>query len=508
MEKEKMLILDRFELSVKKYPDKEAVTDEQSSMTYNELMDSAKRIGSRLSEFTDKGKPIPVFIEKSVKTLAAIYGVIYSGCFYVPISKEQPDQRLMDILKTTAAKTVITDEDGAKRLEENQYEGNVLKIDELLKASVNDTKLADIRSCCSKDDLLYVIFTSGSTGKPKGIAVSQDAVVKFINHFTETFNMSEKDRFGNQAPFDFDVSVKDIYSSCFTGGTLVIIPKGLFVSPARLLDYICDKKATTLIWAVPALCIISAMKGFDYRIPENVNKVLFSGQAMSVCQLTKWQQALPEAMFVNLYGPTEITCNCTYYIAHRVYNQDEKLPLGEALPGRHIVLMDDEMNVITDENVSGEICVYGESISEGYYGNESETNKRFVKYNCNGKVVRMYKTGDLAYYGENHLLYFSGRKDFQIKHMGHRIELEEIEHAMTGIRGVEEGCCVYEKEAGKIIAFYNGLKEHRELHKQLKEALPNYMIPNKYVQIEQMPLTKNGKIDRKYLLDMAMESGV
>lgn len=178
---------------------------------------------------------------------------------------------------------------------------------------IDERQLLAVRKACTADDLLYGIFTSGSTGVPKGIVVSHKSVINFITHFIHTFQFAETDVIGNQAPFDFDVSVKDIYTCLMTGATLVIIPTKLFSVPPVLLDYLCNKHVNTLIWAVSALTLISALHGLKYRIPIEVKRVMFSGEVMPVKQLRQWQLALPEAEFVNLYGPSEITCNCTYY---------------------------------------------------------------------------------------------------------------------------------------------------------------------------------------------------
>ena len=193
--------------------------------------------------------------------------------------------------------------------------------------------------------------------------VSHKAVIDFITHFTEIFGINEEDRIGNQAPFDFDVSVKDIYSAVMTGAALVLIPRQMFSVPAALLDYLCEKKTTVLIWAVSALTMISALGGLKYRIPSDVRKVMFSGEVMPGRQLALWQQALPGAEFVNLYGPTEITCNCTYFSVKKICGEEEKLPIGKAFPGRKVFLLTEEGREIREPEQTGEICVAGEALS-------------------------------------------------------------------------------------------------------------------------------------------------
>lgn len=333
---------------------------------------------------------------------------------------------------------------------------------------------------------------------PKGIVVSHKSVINFITHFIHTFQFAETDVIGNQAPFDFDVSVKDIYTCLMTGATLVIIPTKLFSVPPVLLDYLCNKHVNTLIWAVSALTLISALHGLKYRIPIEVKRVMFSGEVMPVKQLRQWQLALPEAEFVNLYGPSEITCNCTYYRVKRIFEDDEILPLGKAFDGRRVFLIDNEEKEISTAEKNGEICVSGESLAEEYYHNPEETRKKFRWMETAGGMVRYYCTGDLGYYSAAGELYFSGRKDFQIKHMGHRIELEEIEHALNQLDGVENSCCVMNTKKNRLVGFYFGTAESKEIKNGLKKKLPQYMIPHTIVRVAHMPLNKNGKIDRNY----------
>ena len=351
---------------------------------------------------------------------------------------------------------------------------------------------------------MYCNFTSGSTGVPKGVLIAHRSVIDFIDCFVPLFELSENDVFGNQAPFDFDVSVKDIYSSLKVGGTLVIIPKSYFMFPNSVMDMIEKNGVTTLIWAVSALTLLSRLHGLKYKAPESINKIMFSGEQMPVKQLNNWRSYYPNAKYVNLYGPTEITCNCTYHILDREYSGEERVPIGRAFPNERVFLLDEDNNLVTPEQtgVSGEICVAGTAVGLGYYGNPEMTDRAFTVNPLNPYFKEMiYHTGDLAYYGEDGLLYFAGRKDFQIKHMGHRIELEEIESVLSSVNLVEQACCFFDEKRGKVVGCYVGSDDKKAILATMKKKVPEYMVPNVLVCMDELPLTKNGKTDRKKLME-------
>lgn len=309
---------------------------------------------------------------------------------------------------------------------------------------------------------------------------------------------------GNQAPFDFDVSVKDIYAALYTGAALAVIPRRLFSQPAALMDYLCEHRVTSLTWAVSALCLVSALHGLDYRTPDTVRRVLFSGEVMPPAHLRRWMQALPHADFVNLYGPTEITCNCTYHRIERENEYAAGLPLGNAFPNARVFLLDGKGQEVTRPDEVGEICVGGAGLALGYYNAPEQTAQAFVQHPCNQRYMeRIYRTGDLGRYDAQGRLYFCGRRDFQIKHMGHRIELEEIERAAAALPGAEQCCCVFDERKSRLHAFYTGTAESAALYEQLSRQLPVFMLPRTLERLEHMPLTANGKADRRRLLAIA-----
>lgn len=494
-------ILDYLEQSAIHYPDKIAFADETSACTYKELRRTAKSVGTKLANYVPPRSPVPVFMEKRVETIYAFLGAVYAGCFYVLLDPKLPSERLKQILQTLQSEVLVLHPDYEKQFKTLEYEGNVVNILEAVQEEEDAVLLEAIREQRLDIDPLYAIFTSGSTGIPKGVLVSHRSVIDFMEEFVDIFEITDKDVIGNQAPFDFDVSVKDIYSTLKTGATMQIIPKKLFSFPTKLLDYLDEREITTLIWAVSALCIVTTLKGLEYKVPQKVNKIIFSGEVMPIKHLNEWKKYLPDAFYANVYGPTEITCNCTYYIVDREFQPGESLPIGQPFPNEKVFLLDEENQLVREAGKKGEICVSGTALSLGYYRNPEQTEKVFVQNPLNEKYLeRIYRTGDMAYYGHDGYLYFASRKDFQIKHMGHRIELGEIELAMELAEGIRRACCTYDESENKIVAFYEGEAEKRQIVRALGKKLPAYMIPNVWVKLDRLPITKNGKIDRKKML--------
>lgn len=494
-------ILEYLEATAIRLPRKTAVIDHVGKYTWSTLRITAMSIGSALGQRKFAGKPVPILMEKGFSAIASFLGAAYAGGFYVPLNPELPKARLTQILTTLETDWVLTDKKHQKLAEALTNRDHILYVEDLETAPIDFLVLHTARKNCIDTAPLYAIFTSGSTGVPKGVVVSHRSVIDFIEHFTCPAGITEEDVIGNQAPLDFDVSVKDIYSALKTGATLVLLPKHLFSRPTELLDTLCEHEVTTLIWAVSALCLVSTFHGLDYKTPHSIRRVMFSGEVMPLKHLKQWMEHLPEAQFVNLYGPTEITCNCTCHVLERGRDYSEGIPIGKPFPNEKVFLLGEDNEEVTQADQIGELCVSGTTLSLGYYNAPEQTAQRFVQNPLNRHYPELiYRTGDLARYNSRGELMFAGRKDFQIKYQGHRIELEEIEQAISAILDVERACCVFDEEKSRLHAFYVGNIDKKKLYEQLTQTLPSFMIPGTLTAVSAMPMTKNGKIDRAALL--------
>lgn len=316
------------------------------------------------------------------------------------------------------------------------------------------------------------------------------------------FDFADGAVWGNQAPFDFDVSVKDIFLSLRVGGRLEILEKKLFSFPKLLLERLNERSVDTIIWAVPALKILARLHAFQTLRPLYLKNIMFSGEVMPPKTLQYWMQAVPQARFVNLYGPTEITCNCTYHIVQSADEVLQEVPIGRPFANCDVFLLDSG-EPVREEGRTGEICVTGSCLSLGYYNRPQLSAQVFVQNPLNARFREpMYRTGDLGVWKNGSLL-FAGRKDTQIKFMGHRIEMSEIELCANAAEGVEASACVFSDE--RLTLFYTGEAEEKALLARLRDRLPKYMLPSVCRRLERFPQNRTGKIDRRALLILSKE---
>lgn len=497
-------VVDWLEKAEENAPGKVAFADPETQITYAELASRARRAGTFIAGKADARTPVALYVEKTVDAICALIGAAYAGCCYSFIDLRQPEARIAKIVEKLEPAFVVVGNGMLDAARDAFPAGtSLVEIGTLFDMPADDDLLAERRTELSPSDPLYVNFTSGTTGTPKGVAVGHASVISFIPTFCATLGLTGNDVFANQAPLDFDVSVKDIYSALYLGATVHLVPRDYFSVPTQLLDYLVERKPTVLVWAVSALCFVSIMRGFDYAVPETVRLVAFSGEVMPPKQLERWRAALPDATFVNLYGPTEVTCNCTFHVIDRAYARGEVIPMGKPFANNDVFLIGANGELVTAPETPGEIYVGGPELALGYYRDPERTAEAFVpdpREAADGQTV--YKTGDLAHYDEAGDLVYLSRVDHQIKHMGQRIELGEIDAAAHACDGIERACCIYDHARQRIRLYYTGTAEKDVLSAALHEALPPFMMPNTIKQIDAMPLTKNGKIDRTALAEI------
>ena len=473
--------------TAQRLPEHAAFEDEEHVLSWRELLARSRQIGTALSHLLPSRSPVAICMEKKPETIAAMLGVLWAGCYYTIIDCTMPEKRIGLILDVFAPCAILCEEGGTEKWQRLAQNARCLPTAQLLE-NEDDVILERIQRDVIDTDLMYVLFTSGSTGTPKGVSIRHASVINLSAWAVETLHIDEHCRFGNQAPLYFDNSVLEFCCAIRTGATVHLIPRKYFLFSGKLMSYLEGHRINTIFWVPSALMTPANIGVVKDGRPKGVERVFFCGEIMPCKQLNVWRASLPNADYVNMYGPTEITDVCTWYRVNRDFRDEDTLPIGFPCDNTRILLVD------------GEICVAGICLAAGYYRASDKTADVFVQNPLNHTVPeRIYKTGDLGAYNDRGELMFLGRKDSQVKRQGYRIEMGEIEVALKACDGVDNGCCYFDMTAEIITAVYTGCSSERDVKRALKTMLPKYMLPDEYRMMQQLPLTGNGKIDRQQL---------
>ena len=499
-------IIDVIEKKSKELPEKEIFIDSKRRVTYKEFANNAKTIGTYIYNKTNiTNNPVLIFIDKTVNCLEAMMGILYSGNFYIIIDVKSPKNRIESIIKNLDANIILTDKKNQKKLETLELSiEDVFIYEEMVQTEIDNRILNRINNDRIDTDTMYILYTSGSTGIPKGVVLNHRAVLSYIKWVEETFEINENTIWGSQTPFYFSMSITDVFTTILTGATMHIIPKVNFSFPINLIKYLNENKINTIYWVPSALCIVANLGALkEVQLPY-LKKVLFAGEVMPTKQLNMWTKALPESMFANLFGPTETTDICSYYILDKRLEDTDSIPIGKHCNNCGLIVVNENGQEIkyieNEESDSGELLVRGSFLASGYYKNEEKTRQAFIQNpinDCYPEIV--YKTGDIVKYDKTGNLIYLSRKDYQIKHMGYRIELGEIERNIYSVEGVTLCCAIYDDTNKKIVLYYQGTIDENELAKETEKFLLPYMRPNVLNKLDVMPYNANGKIDRKAL---------
>ena len=509
-----ILIHNLFEENVEKYPDAVAVITDNETITYGELNKRANFLARKLKSKMLLKKYIAVYFSPGIDLVISILAILKIGCAYVPINIDDPIERVRIIIDTAEVELVLTDQN-------NMYLLKELKVD-VLTVNKEQFDLKDVDSCenlndeISSEDLAYVIFTSGSTGTPKGVMVPHKPVINLIEWAKRVFDFSRNDRVIFLNPINFDLSVFDIFGMLSYGASIRIVSKQDKHNPYKLINIINDENIT--FWnTAPAYfqILFSVLK--DNNVLNSTMKIFFlSGDWIPVDIFYKVASHFPSASVVGLGGATEATVWSNYFKITTDYSGiRNSIPYGKPIQNVKYYILDDTLSPC-DVGTKGMLFIGGECLSKGYINNPKMSRKSFVydPFCEDGKTV-MYNTGDLAQYMQDGNIEFLGRADLQIKVQGYRIEIGEIESALRKIGVCNPIVLTKTDKFGNksLVAFgqikgFTGIINDFSLREKLSKLLPTYMIPNNIYSVNSIPMTTNGKIDNKKLLDMVSENVV
>jgi D-alanine--poly(phosphoribitol) ligase subunit 1 len=483
-----MDLLERIERWGRETPERIAHTSGEQTLTYAELTRRSNALAKSLSKkLPGDQSPFAVQGHKEPEMLIAFLGAVKAGHPYIPLDSSLPAQRVEKILETAKASILLTP-DKVKVLTDQEQ-------------NPSDFQIAHP----APDDAWYIIFTSGSTGEPKGVVITCGCLESFVNWIlSEQHFVEAKEVFLNQAPFSFDLSVMDLYSSLVTGGTLFSLTRDEIADPKMLFQVLSRSEVSVWV-STPSFaqfCLTEPL--LNDRMITQVKKFWFCGETLAPEVAGSLLSRFPKAEVWNTYGPTEATVATTSIrIDADVIRKYSPLPVGKPKPDSEIHILDN--NVETKAGERGEIVIAGPNVSAGYIHRPDLTERAFYRI----RDMRAYRTGDLGHFQDGHL-FFDGRIDFQIKLHGYRIEIGDIEnnlHALTNVRDAVVIPVIKNNKADYLAAFVV-LKERsdksdfemtRRLKRELNGRLPDYMIPRKFVFVEQFPMTNNGKADRRKL---------
>lgn len=473
-------------------PDKLAVFDEERCLSYRQLDMLA---GTIAGQFTNNPGFVGVVMDHSVEMIASIFAVLRAGAAYVPVEPDFPVERVRHIMEECDVDFIITHKKYAERLPDFP----MLFIERGIEAG-KDGSLEKVRG--EPESLAYVLYTSGSTGMPKGVAVENRNICHYAKAFCNEFHPSETDIMLQYSVCSFDIFVEEVFPILLSGAALAI-PSDVTRNDINVLMKFISDNRITMISGFPYLLL--EMNKLE-EIPECIRLLISGGDVLRESYVSN---LLKHTNVYNTYGPSETTVCASYFRCNGVTPQcDGTFPIGKAVEGTYIVLLDEAMRRVEDGQV-GEICILGGGVSRGYVGNVPKENEAFVVW----EGERLYRSGDLGVFLPDGNLTFLKRKDTQVMILGKRVESSEVENILCTCNEVEQAvvCPNVDEQGLSYLTAYvvsrNGSFSVSSIKKEMAEFLPSYMIPEYFVLMNGIPLTLNGKIDEK-ALPVVLKEGV
>lgn len=497
----KISVIKRFEYIAKKYPNNTAIITKEKKITYSVLNKDANKLAHYIknNNILTKNKAIGIFIEPSIDMVISVLAIQKLGVPYVPIDVSYPYKRIKYMIKDSKISCILSLKKNIEKIE--SFDINILLLDKINYYNFKDTNLSSKNS-----DIMYILYTSGSTGVPKGVEVYQKGVTNYLNYSCDNYLNKISDNKNPASfiylPLAFDASVTSLYPPLMMGRSIVIpSKKGLEIFD----DILVQKNKFDFVKITPAHLLILKER-MDFRHFKNWTKsLIIGGEALTLQHLAFLKKININWTIINEYGPTETVVGSSTFSFTLNSHVPDKIPIGKAIYNTIIYIIDKGGNLLPNGEV-GEIVIGGDGVAKGYLNKKELTEEKFLE-NFILPGNRVYKTGDLGTYQEDGNLIYNGRIDEQVKIRGYRIEISEIEANLKKIPGILEAVVIIKENKlnmKSLEAFFTSEKDLdiSIIKKKLSKSLPIYMLPSKFLRVEKIPITSNGKIDKKSLLKL------
>ena len=517
------LIQDWITQQAERRPERNAIVWKDERVSYAELDSITNRLAEMLRESgCHKGDRVAFCIPKSPAAIICMVGILKADCVYVPIDSECPAPRVVKVIESCRPRWILAARSAAKLLEGVFADANLTS--SIRVGSLDDDHIAgdnfESEICRTglmefsdephayhnhSDDPAHILFTSGSTGIPKGVVITHANVISFVEWGVNYLGIDDTDRVSGHAPLHFDLSTFDMYGAFAAGAELHPVPPELNLLPNKVADFIRNHDLTQWFSVPSILNYLCKFDVVDFNDFPSLRRLMWCGEVLPTPTLMYLMKRLPSIPFTNLYGPTEATIASSYHTVESCpENETDSVPIGMPCDGESLLVLDEKLQPV-DNGTTGDLYIGGIGLSPGYWRDQEKTDSVFLANPGNGE--RIYKTGDLAYVGEDGLVYFIGRSDTQIKSRGYRIELGEIETGLSAIEFLDESavvaidtdgfqnksiCCAYVPSSDAEVT-------PARIRTALLKAVPKYMVPTQWMEFEELPKNTNGKIHRPQL---------
>ena len=494
-------MLEMLEATAVRVPDRIAFFDEHRQMTFIGLMERAKQIGSCLTHAAPPRAVIALLLDaRSIENIPAMYGVLYAGCTYAPLDVAMPPARLQLMLETLRPALCLTDQKGEKALADCTLQLRTLSLTAAVDAEIEEERLHAVRMQVRPEDPMSILCTSGTTGTPKGSAQTHASFILWTQATIRIYGFSEHEVFANQSPFFYANSILEVFPPIALGASVYLLPQGVLTFPKRMMELLNRHQITVFCMTPSSFTSVVRSGVLETACLPMLRWGIMSGESMPWQPLSQWMKSTPNANWWHFYGSTEMFSVAVGKVQGS-YRADDRLPVGKPFEEVKLLFLN-EGGTEAPPHEPGEMYVQSPWVAQGYWRDLSRTTEAWIDDPLGRGDGCFYRSGDIGYLREDGELMVLGRKDRQIKHMGYRMELEELEAALRRTPGWTEGCVLHDKRTDRIFCFYTGDTDENMIRSSLKALLPRYMLPDVYLHLESMPYTATMKLDRNALKEM------